>query len=101
MVNSIQPFPRHLSPAARATEHKRIVGLMIEEAIADHPSKSLNRDKMTVAFGNIVTMTWHAERIADLESRVETLAQQLAGIAAAQPAPAKRTKLKLGSGTNG
>ncbi len=91
------PFPRWLSPAKRATEHKRIVGLMIEEAIADHPK--LNRDKLTVAFGNIVTMTWQSERIADLESRVETLAQQLAGFAAAQPALAKRATLKLSDGS--
>jgi len=96
---SIPPFPRHLSPAARATEHKRIVAAMVEEAIVDHPK--LDRDKLTIAFGNIVTMTWHAERIADLESRVEQMAQQLAGIAAPAPAPAKRTKLKLGGGTDG
>ena len=98
MVNSIQPFPRHLSPAARATEHKRIVAAMVEEAIVDHPK--LDRDKLTIAFGNIVTMTWQSERIADLETRVETLAQQLAGLAAVSPAPA-RAKLKLRSGTNG
>ena len=72
---------------------------MVEEAIVDHPK--LDRDKLTIAFGNIVTMTWHAERIADLESRVEQMAQQLAGIAAPAPAPAKRTKLKLGGGTDG
>jgi len=100
MVNPIPPFPRHLGPAERAIEQRRIVAAMVEEAIADHPSKSLNRDKMTIAFGNIVTMTWQSERIADLETRVETLAQQLAGLAAVSPAPA-RAKLKLRSGTNG
>ena len=94
-MNSIPPFPRHLSPTQRGIESKRIVDLLIAGITADNPGKTLNTDKMTNAFLGIVTMTWHAERIADLESRVEQMAQQMAALES-QPTPAKRAILKLG-----
>jgi len=86
-----------MPPAERGIERQRIVNLMIAEAMADHPK--LNRDKLTKAFLDIVTMTWHAERIADLESRVEQMAQQLAALES-QPAPA-RAVLKLRGNSDG
>ena len=102
MVNPIPPFPRSITPAETAIERKRIVDLMIAEITADNPKANLDRDKITIAFLGLVNTAWHAERIADLESRVEQMAQQLAGLAA-QPAPAsaKRATLKFRSGNDG
>jgi len=68
---------------------------MVEEAIADHPSKSLNGDKMTVAFLAIVNSSWTVERIADLERRLDAMD------AAPIPAPAKRVRLKLEANSYG
>jgi len=95
VVNSIPPFPRHLSPTQRGIESKRIVAAMIAEITAYNPGKTLNTDKMTNAFLGIITMTWHAERIADIERRLDAMD------AAPIPAPAKRVKLKLTGGTIG
>ena len=75
---------------------------MILEITADNPGKTIDRDKMTIAFLGIVNMAWTADRISDLESRVEAMAQQMAGLAAQPaPAPAKRATLKLTGGTIG
>jgi len=95
VVNSIPPFPRHLSPAERAIERKRIVAAMVAEIVADNPGSNMNRDKMAVAFLDLVNTSWTADRIAELERRLDALD------AAAQPAPAKRATLKLRSGNDG
>ena len=98
----IPPFPRDMTPAETGTERKRIVNLMIAEITADNPKANLDRDKMTVAFMGLVNSAWTADRIADLESRVEHMAQQMAALESQPaPAPAKRALLKLRSGTDG
>ena len=102
MVMVIPPFPRDMTPAETGTERKRIVGLMIAEITADNPKANLDRDKMTVAFMGLVNSAWTADRIKDLERRVEAMAQQMAGLAAQPaPAPAKRATLRLKGGNDG
>ena len=95
----IPKFPRHMTPAETAIERKRIVGLRIAEITADNPGKTIDTDKMTIAFLGIVNSAWAVDRIVELESRVETMAQQMAGLAA-QPAPA-RAVLKLRGNSDG
>ena len=68
---------------------------MVAEIVADNPGSNMNRDKMAVAFLDLVNTSWTADRIAELERRLDALD------AAAQPAPAKRAVLKLKGGTNG
>ena len=97
MVMVIPKYPRHLSQAERSIEQRRTVAAMIQEITADNPGKTLDGDKMTVAFLAIVNSNWQAERIADLELRVETMAQQMAALEA-QSAPAKRALHKLKGG---
>ena len=93
-------YPRHLSPTQRGIESKRIVAAMIAEITADNPGRTLDRDKMTNAFLGIVNASWSVDRIADLESRIEHMAQQLAALES-QPTPAKRATLKLKGNSNG
>jgi len=90
-----------MTPAETAIERKRIVGLLIAGITADNPGKTIDTDKMTFAFLNIVNSAWTADRIKDLEWRVETMAQQMAGLALPAPAPATRATLKLRNGTDG
>ena len=98
-MGTIPPFPRHMSPAERAIERKRIVHLMIAEITVDNPGTTLSRDKLTLAFTDLITITWHVDRIVELEGRVEAMAQQLAALET-QPVPAlaKRATLKLKGG---
>jgi len=66
---------------------------VVAEIVADNPKANPDRDKMTIAFLDIVNSSWTIERIADLERRLDAMD------AAPIPAPAKRAKLK--GGTNG
>jgi len=91
---NIPKFPRHMTPAETAIERKRIVDLLIAGITADNPGKTIDTDKMTFAFLNIVNSAWSGDRIADLERRAETMGQQMAALES-QPAPAKRATLKL------
>ena len=92
-MNSIPPFPRHLSPTQRAIEFKRACALLADQAIAENP-KALDRVRLMEGFVGIVHTSWTADRIADLERRAETMAQQMAALES-QPTPAKRATLKL------
>jgi len=90
-------YPRHLSPTQRAIEFKRACALLADQAIAENP-KALDRVRLMEGFVGIVHTSWTADRIADLESRVEHMGQQMAALES-QPAPTKRATLKLRSGT--
>ena len=103
MVNPIPPFPRHLSPTQRASEFKRACALLADQAIGESP-KAIDRARLMEGMVGIVHTSWTADRIADLESRVEHMGLQMAALEsqpAPAPAPAKRATLKLKGGTNG
>ena len=93
VIDMPPPFPRWLSPAKRGAEFKRVAAMLANQAIAENP-KLLDRVRLIEGFSDAVNTSWTSDRIFDLERRLDALD------AAAQPALAKRAKLKQKGGAD-